>query len=201
MHMYTYKITVCMPIHDTCLDGKCHDFKFDLPHHPHSHFLLKPWASRCWLSARRPASVLFTMPKRISREDASSEWVDKSWERWEEQRGHPKARAQADMSEHSTSTTWTQMAARAKAMAREKLQARRDSASAASSSGAARPELDPEVMFEEEARAYWKELTNMAFTIPGQFEPQQYVSFVAGRPVVVMSDDKKKALELSQQHR
>ena len=36
----------------------------------------------------------------------------------------------------------------------------------------------------EEAKMYWRELTNMAFTVPGHFEPQQYLSFVAGRPVV-----------------
>ena len=36
----------------------------------------------------------------------------------------------------------------------------------------------------EEAKMYWRELTNMAFTVTGHFEPQECLSIVAGRPVV-----------------
>ena len=38
----------------------------------------------------------------------------------------------------------------------------------------------------DEAKALWKSLTNTAFSMKGEFEPQQHVSYVAGRPVVAI---------------
>ena len=76
------------------------------------------------------------------------------------------------------------MAEPAKQLAKEKLEAKRASEGASSASGDQRPVFEEEGLTAEEAKMYWRELTNMAFTVPGHFEPQQYLSFVAGRPVV-----------------
>ena len=63
-------------------------------------------------------------------------------------------------------------------------EAKRTSEGVSSASGDHRPVFEEEGLTAEEAKMYWRELTNMAFTVPGHFEPQQYLSFVAGRPVV-----------------
>ena len=137
------------------------------------------------------------MPKRVSAEDASSSWVDAHYDRWERDRGHPKARSVAETSTHTTKQTWAEMEERAKQLAKEKLEAKRASEGAASSSGAARPAFEQEGLTAEEAKMYWRELTNMAFSVPGHFEPQQYVSFVAGRPVVVTRGNNSNTPHLS----
>ena len=152
--------------------------------------LFNPWARaarRARSSSRRQSFSLHftTMPKRMTASDASDAWTDTHYEQWERQRGFPKARTQAETSSHSTRSTWTNLAARAKELAKARLEAQQPSG-AGSSAGADRPAFASDVLTLDEAKAYWRELTNMAFSVPGNFEPQQYVSFVAGRPVVVI---------------
>ena len=53
---------------------------------------------------------------------------------------------------HATKQTWTEMAERAQQLAKEKIEAKRASEGAASSSGAARPAFDEEGLTAEEAR-------------------------------------------------
>ena len=67
------------------------------------------------------------------------------------------------------------MAERAQQLAKEKIEAKRASEGAASWSGAGRPLSEEEGLTAEEAKMYWRELTNMAFSVPGHFELQQYV--------------------------
>ena len=66
-----------------------------------------------------------------------------------------------------------------------------DSATAASSTdGNVAPESTSStgVRGKYEAMKMWKLLTNKCFTTPANFEPQNSVHFIAGRPVVVIRE-------------
>ena len=106
------------------------------------------------LPPRHPFYFHHTMPKRQSAEDASSSWVDAHFEKWEQDCGAPKPRSQAESSTQTTKATWTDMAERAKQLAKEKLEAKRASEGASSASGADRPAFEQEGLTAEEAKMY-----------------------------------------------
>ena len=76
-----------------------------------------------------------------------------------------------------------------KQLTEEKLEAKQASEAAGSTGEDGRPAFEEEGLTAEEAKKYWCELTNMAFVVPVNFEPQQYLSFVAGCPVVASRGD------------
>ena len=91
------------------------------------------------------------------------------------------------MKEHKTVDSWGVQAAIARERARQETDEQRSKTGASSSkAGAARPAFGEPGLELDEAKALWKSLTNTAFGMLGEFEPQQHVSFVAGRPVVAI---------------
>ena len=130
------------------------------------------------LPPRYPFYFHYTMPKRQSAEDASSSWVDAHFERWTRDRGSPKQGPRPSLPRGLS---------RRRAQRWQSVPSSKQSElpkGVASASGAGRPVFEQEVFTAEEAKMYWRELTNMAFTVTGHFEPQEYLSVVAGRPVV-----------------
>ena len=127
-------------------------------------------------------------PKWPTDEEASQAWVKKHREAWEESRGNPQPRDKAERAVHRTADAWGVQAGIAQERARLEVDDQRDKAASSSSAsaGAARPAFSGADLEADEAKMLWKKLTNSAFGLPGEFEPQQHVSFVAGRPVVAI---------------
>ena len=114
--------------------------------------------------------------------------MKKHWEAWEESRGNPQPRDKAERAVHRTADAWGVQACIARERARLVVDDQRDKAASSSSAsaGAARPAFSGADLEADEAKMLWKTLTNSAFGLPGDFETQQHVSFVAGRPVVAI---------------
>ena len=126
-------------------------------------------------------------PKRPTPEEASEEWVKSHFETWDAARGAPTVRSEEELKKHKTVDAWGVQAAIAREHARQDLEKQRSETPAASSqAGAARPAFLDHRLDLDEAKALWKSLTNTAFGMKGEFEPQQHVSYVAGRPVVAI---------------
>ena len=121
-------------------------------------------------------------------EEASPAWVKKHREAWEQSRGNPPAREKEERTAHRTYDAWGVQAGIAREMARLEVDDQRSKAASSSSAsaGAARPAFSGADLEADEAKMLWKTLTNSAFGLPGEFEPQQHVSLVAGRPVVAI---------------
>lgn len=165
----------------------------------HMHMLYMHLNSPCHsavLAEIRGASALqrhffptpAAMPKRISAEDKSQEWVDISFKRWERSRGYPQPLTQEEQQQFRTSDMWGVQGAMARDRARQQREEELDAEMLSNGAGAARPAFDDAWLNLKEAKLLWKSLTWSAFGAPGQFEPQQYVSIVAGRPTVVIGN-------------
>ena len=95
---------------------------------------------------------------------------------------------------------WTEQMQRARERAQARLERQQASTASASTGPAANVAASSATwtqgaLTEQQAKALWIEATNVAFAKPGAWEPQQYVSIVAGRPVVV-SGRKNNALKI-----
>ena len=153
------------------------------------------WSKRLAFLARTPPPRISPTPEMPSRKsgpakpseaEASSEWVQKHREAWEEARGKPPARSVKETKGFAQAAAWDNQAEMAREAARLEVEAARSAASSSSGAGAARPAFSGPDLEMDEAKILWKRLTNEAFGLPGEFEPQQHVSFVAGRPVVAI---------------
>ena len=126
-------------------------------------------------------------PKRPTEEEASTAWVKSHFEAWEQARGTPQPRTTEEMKTLRTADAWGVQAAIARERARGEVDEQRGQTPGSSSqAGAARPAFTSPRLELDEAKALWKSLTNTAFGMAGEFEPQQHLSFVAGRPVVAI---------------
>ena len=126
-------------------------------------------------------------PAKPSAEEASQDWVKSHFETWNTARGGPAPRTTEELKDYKTADTWGVQAAIARERARQEVDEERSKTGASSSqAGAARPAFAQQGLELDEAKALWKSLTNTAFGMKGEFEPQKHVSFVAGRPVVAI---------------
>ena len=128
------------------------------------------------------------MPKRPTAEDASKSWVDTSYKRWEAARGDPQKLTHEERTDFRTADFWEVQGVLAKERAKMLRQIEEDTEMRQGSAGAARPAFSEGWLNMKEAKLLWKQLTFSAFGAPGQFEPQQYVSIVCGRPTVVIGN-------------
>ena len=146
------------------------------------------------LAAHMLACALFFVflampgPAKPTEEEKSQKWMETQYQTWDDSRGNPEPRYGKEIKQHKTGDWWAVQAAISRERARQTEQEKRDAAGTASSAGAARPAFSEAKLDLDEAKALWKSLTNTAFCTPGSFEPQQHISYVAGRPVVVTRD-------------
>ena len=132
------------------------------------------------------------MPKKVPADEASNAWVEEQWQRWDQARGRPQSRTAEEAGTFSPEAEWQRRAAEAITAASAEVQPPpqpKRSHNKISDGGAARqPFDDPDKMTLQEATAFWKHLTNTALSKPGAWEPQQYISIIAGRPTVAIHE-------------
>ena len=131
-------------------------------------------------------------PKRNKRQPAtpeqrSQEWVRETYLRWDAARGSPgDQRSHPPEQPSGSAVAWHDMGhlAETRAMSSTGEPLAAESLEAPAKSKVSWPPRKAKTL--QEAAQFWIEATNIAFTSPASFEPQQYVGVVCGRPVLVI---------------
>ena len=125
--------------------------------------------------------------KRVTTEEQrSTAWTRETFQRWDDARRGAGGPLLPDGVGFPAAAQWHVQGHRAESRARSSADAPlavETPAPGAKAGASHRPHAEAQDL--AEAGRMWTEVTNSCFSVPGSFEPQQYLGMVCGRPVMV----------------